>query len=87
MPTLMIREDLTPDELRRLAKAERDLRVALCLLTIAAALDGLSREAAARMAGMDRQTLKGCTHCVQRHSVLSTRTVHEILMFRFPPLL
>jgi transposase len=56
MPALMIREDMPPGELRRLAKAERDLRVAGRLLVIAAALDGLSREAAARVAGMDRQT-------------------------------
>ena len=58
MPALMIREDLPPGELRRLAKAERDLRVARRLLAIAAALEGLSREAAARVAGMDRQTLR-----------------------------
>jgi hypothetical protein len=59
MPALMIREDLPPGELRRLAKAELDLRVARRLLAIAAALEGLSREAAARVAGMDRQTLRG----------------------------
>jgi hypothetical protein len=45
MPALMIREDLPPGELRRLAKAESDLRVARRLLAIAAALEGLSREA------------------------------------------
>ena len=58
MPALMIREDLPPCELRRLAKTERNLRVARRLLAIAAALEGLSREAAARVAGMDRQTLR-----------------------------
>lgn len=58
MPALMIREDLPPTALRRLAKVERDLRVARRLLAIAAALDGMSREAAARVAGMDRQTLR-----------------------------
>jgi transposase len=58
MSALMIREDLPAGELRRLAKAERDLRVARRLLAIAAALEGLSREAAARVAGMDRQTLR-----------------------------
>ena len=58
MRALMIREDLPPVELRRLAKAEGDLRVARRLLAIAAALEGMSREAAARMAGMDRQTLR-----------------------------
>ncbi|MDN3568431.1 hypothetical protein QWZ14_28975, partial [Paeniroseomonas aquatica] len=65
MPALMIREDLPPGELRRLAKAERDLRVARRLLAIAAALEGLSREAAARVAGMDRQTLR-FNACVER---------------------
>lgn len=58
MPALMIREDLPPAELRRLAKTEDDPRVARRLLAIAAALDGMSREAAARIAGMDRQTLR-----------------------------
>lgn len=58
MPALMIREDVPPVELRRLAKAEDDPRVARRLLAIAAALDGMSREAAARIAGMDRQTLR-----------------------------
>jgi transposase len=58
MSALIIREDLPPSGLRRLAKAERDLRVARRLLAIAAALEGLSREAAARVAGMDRQTLR-----------------------------
>ena len=58
MPALMIREDLPPAELRRLAKMEADPRVARRLLAIAAALEGMSREAAARIAGMDRQTLR-----------------------------
>jgi len=58
MPALLIREDIAPVELRRLAKVERDPRVARRLLAIAAALDGLSRDAAARLAGMDRQTLR-----------------------------
>ncbi len=48
MPALLIREDMAPVELRRLAKVERDPRVARRLLAIAAALDGLSRDAAAR---------------------------------------
>ncbi len=58
MPALMIREDVPPAELRRLAKIEDDPRVARRLLAIAAALEGMSREAAARIAGMDRQTLR-----------------------------
>ena len=66
MPALMIRADVPPAELRRLAKAVRDLRVARRLLAIAAALEGLSREAAARVAGMDRQTLRDWVICYNR---------------------
>ncbi len=58
MPALMIREDVPPAELRRLAKIEDDPRVGRRLLAIAAALEGMSREAAARIAGMDRQALR-----------------------------
>jgi transposase len=45
-------------ELRRLARRERDGRVAARLIALANVLDGMSREAAARAAGMDRQTLR-----------------------------
>jgi transposase len=58
MPALWIRDDVPPHELRRLARAERDPRVTRRLLAIAGALEGMSREAAARLAGMDRQTLR-----------------------------
>jgi hypothetical protein len=58
MRALMIREDAPAGELRRRAKAGGDPRVARRLLAIAAALDGMSRAAAARIAGMDRQTLR-----------------------------
>ncbi|WP_188965770.1 helix-turn-helix domain-containing protein [Neoroseomonas lacus] len=59
MSALMIREDRPPGELRGLAKVESDPRVARRLLAIAAAREGMSRQAAARIAGMDRQTLRG----------------------------
>ena len=58
MPSLPIRSDLSSTELRRLAKAERDGRVSRRMLAIANALDGMSRAEAARLAGMDRQTLR-----------------------------
>jgi hypothetical protein len=50
MQALMIREDVSPAELRWLAKTEDDPRVAQQSLAIAAALEGMSREAAARTA-------------------------------------
>lgn len=58
MPGLAIRADRSPEELRVLAKGERDARVARRLLAIANALSGMSRAAAAQSAGMDRQTLR-----------------------------
>lgn len=58
MVALAIRKDRTPAVLRREAKGESDARVARRILAIANALDGMSREDAARSAGMDRQTLR-----------------------------
>src|ERR687886_763981 len=52
----------TPAQLRALARRERDGRVSARLLALANALDGMSREAAARAAGMDRQTLRDWAH-------------------------
>lgn len=53
-----IRTDIPAEELRRLARQESNGRVACRLLALANALDGMSREEAARQAGMDRQTLR-----------------------------
>jgi transposase len=58
MAVLKIRTDLSSEELRRLTRGESDGRVCRRLLAIAMALDGISREEAARQAGMDRQTLR-----------------------------
>ena len=55
---LPIRGDIPAAELRRLARLEGDGRVACRLLALANALDGMSRELAAKQAGMDRQTLR-----------------------------
>src|SRR3954464_9906886 len=52
---LKIKEDRTPAELRRLARRERGGRIAARLYAIANALDGMSRAAAAQLAGMERQ--------------------------------
>jgi transposase len=53
-----IRDDIPVEELRRLARQESDGRVACRLLGLANVVDGMSRERAARQAGMDRQTLR-----------------------------
>ena len=66
---LEIRKDRTPTVLRKLAKAEADTRVARRILAIANALDGMSREEAARSAGMDRQTLRDWVLRYNEHGI------------------
>ena len=58
MAALSIRRDRTATVLRKLARCEPDARVGRRILAIANSLDGMSREDAARSAGMDRQTLR-----------------------------
>ena len=53
-----IRDDIPAAALRRSARQEGDGRVACRLLGRAHVVDGMSRERAARQAGMDRQTLR-----------------------------
>lgn len=55
---LPVRGDIPAGELRRLARQEGHGRVACRLLALANALDGMSRDLAAKQAGMDRQTLR-----------------------------
>src|SRR5215213_9443435 len=54
---LTIRTDLPAEELRRLARREKD-RAAARLQAIAGALEGLPRAEAARLAGLERQALR-----------------------------
>ena len=63
----------TPAELRALARRERDGRVSARLLALANALDGMSRDQAARAAGMDRQTLRDWVHRYNAEGVAGLR--------------
>jgi transposase len=62
MPALAIRDDIGSGELRRRARRESDGRVSARLIAIANALEGMDRATAARLAGMDRQTLRDWVH-------------------------
>src|SRR6201993_885878 len=62
MSALAIRDDISSEELRRRARRERDGRVSARLIAIANALEGVDRASAARLAGMDRQTLRDWVH-------------------------
>ena len=56
--TIAVRMDFTAGEVRRVAKQAKDSGQARRLLAIAAVLEGASREDAAKIGGMDRQTLR-----------------------------
>ncbi|SFD34611.1 helix-turn-helix domain-containing protein, partial [Devosia psychrophila] len=60
--SVRIRQDYSSQELRRLASRSKDANQSRRLLSLAAVLDGLSRADAARMGGMDRQTLRDWVH-------------------------
>jgi len=57
-----VRTDYTAGEVRRLAKRAKDAAQARRLLAIAAVFDGASRTEAAKIGGMDRQTLRDWVH-------------------------
>ena len=57
-----MRGDYSAAELRRLAREAKDVNQSRRLLSLAAVLDGMSRADAARVGGMDRQTLRDWVH-------------------------
>jgi len=63
-----LREDFEAGTLRRLATGVRDADQARRLLALAAVYDGMSREDAARIGGMDRQTLRDWVHRFNRQA-------------------
>jgi len=62
-----LRQDLGADDLRRFAARAKDASQARRLLALAAALDGMNRSEAARIGGMDRQTLRDWAHRFNQH--------------------
>ncbi len=57
-----MRTDYSAGELRRLAAATKNANQSRRLLSLAAVLDGMNRTGAARIGGMDRQTLRDWVH-------------------------
>src|SRR5436305_6959394 len=62
-----MRTDFSASELRRLAAATKNANQSRRLLSLAAVLDGMSRTEAARLGGMDRQTLRDWVHRFNQH--------------------
>ena len=63
-----------PEDLRRLARGEREGRVRARLLGIANALDGLERRQAARLAGLDSKTLQ---RWIERYNSKGVNGLHD----------
>ena len=57
-----LREDYSAEELRTLARRSKDVSQSRRLLSLAAVRDGMDRAAAAKIGGMDRQTLRDWVH-------------------------
>jgi transposase-like protein len=62
-----LRRDDPAAELRRLAATTRNANQSRRLLSLAAVLDGMNRTEAARIGGMDRQTLRDWVHRFNEH--------------------
>ncbi len=62
-----LRVDYSAAELRRLAAASRNANQSRRLLSLAAVVDGMNRTVAARIGGMDRQTLRDWVHRFNEH--------------------
>lgn len=73
-PIEISRLDFSATELRELASHERDGAVVRRLLAIAMILEGASREDAARLNGMDRQTLRDWVHRYNAEGVEGLRS-------------
>ncbi len=67
MAAVSLRGDYSAAELRRLAAATRNANQSRRLLSLAAVLDGMNRTEAARIGGMDRQTLRDWVHRFNEH--------------------
>src|SRR5215203_2190209 len=62
-----IRTDYPAGELRRLSAVTKNANQSRRLLSLAAVLDGMNRTEAARIGGMDRQTLRDWVHRFNDH--------------------
>jgi transposase len=63
MPSAVrLREDYSAEALRALARRSKDVNQSRRLLSLAAVRDGMDRGGAAKIGGMDRQTLRDWVH-------------------------
>ena len=78
-----LREDYAAEELRALARRSKDARQSRRLLSLAAVRDGMDRGEAAKIGGMNRQTLHDWVHRFKIYSGPRLRRGH----FSWPELM
>jgi transposase len=66
LSAVRLREDYSAKELRALARRSKDVNQSRRLLSLAAVRDGMDRGSAAKIGGMDRQTLRDWVHRFNR---------------------
>jgi transposase len=64
-----LKAGLTADDFRAAAKASRDVNQVRRLLALAAICDGRTRDEAAKVGGMDRQTLRDWVHAYNERGI------------------
>jgi transposase len=69
MVAVPLKDGISAKQLRQAAAASSDANQARRLLALAAIRDGMSRQAAARIGGMDRQTLRDWVHAFNKRGV------------------
>ena len=69
MGAVPLKEGMSAEEFRAAAAAAKDANQARRLLALAGIRDGMSRKAAARIGGMDRQTLRDWVHAFNAHGI------------------
>ena len=73
-----LRDDFTAADLRRLAGKVRDADQVRRLLALAAVYDGMDRSMAARIGGMDRQTLRDWVHRFNEHGPIGLINIKPV---------
>ena len=71
-----LRTDYSAADLRHLAKRTKDNNQGRRFLSLAAVLDGMNRTDAARIGGMDRQTLRDWVHRFNQKGPEGLRDIH-----------
>ena len=69
MAAVALKDGMSAEQFRAAAKSTSDANQARRLLALAAIRDGMNRTEAARVGGMERQTLRDWVHAFNAHGI------------------